>query len=164
MPELIVRIKKKNDGSAALACQRADGSVTWQRQDGNLGRFFPLHDLTHFAVESVLGFDGAFFGLIARGWDISRFAERGIGTTLPEQAMLAELLAGSFDLERATGIPSTADEVNEKIEAYFAEHRMPPTAFRVTDEQLERIRAARGELFARWRGLPAGESLEIVFQ
>jgi hypothetical protein len=164
VPELLVRIKKKNDGSAALACQRADGSVTWQRQDGQLGRFFPLHDLTHFAVESVLGFDRAFFGLIARGWDISRFGERGIGRTLPEQAMIAELLAGSFDLERATGVSSTADEVNGKIALYFAEHEMPPTSFVVTDDQLERIRQARGDLFTRWRGLPAGESLEIVFQ
>src|SRR5205085_4529315 len=51
MPDLIIRIKKKTDGAAALSCTRADGSVTWQRQDGQLGRFFPLHDLTHFAVE-----------------------------------------------------------------------------------------------------------------
>ena len=53
--ELVIHIKKKTDGSAALSCRRADGSVTWQRQNGQLGRFFPLHDLTHYAVETVLG-------------------------------------------------------------------------------------------------------------
>src|SRR3954453_411272 len=76
-PMLIVRIKKKTDGAAALSCTRADGSITWQRQDGQVARFFPLHDLTHFAVESTLGFRQAFYGLIESGWDISTFAEPG---------------------------------------------------------------------------------------
>ena len=65
MTELLIRIKKKNDGSAALSCVRADGSVTWQRQDGQQGRFFPLHDLTHYAVETVLGQPRGFFGACA---------------------------------------------------------------------------------------------------
>ena len=56
MPELLIRIKKKTDGAAALSCIRPDGTTTWQRQDGRLGAFFPLHDLTHYAVETVLGF------------------------------------------------------------------------------------------------------------
>jgi len=38
---LTVLLKKKADGSAALSCRRDDGSVTWQRQDGAQGRFFP---------------------------------------------------------------------------------------------------------------------------
>ena len=44
MPELVIRIKKKKDGDAALSCVRADGTITWQRQEGDRGRFFPLHD------------------------------------------------------------------------------------------------------------------------
>ncbi|MEO6878234.1 MAG: hypothetical protein ABI205_07125, partial [Gemmatimonadaceae bacterium] len=70
MPDLLVRFKKKSDGSAALQCTRADGTVTWQRQEGELGQFFPLHDMTHLAVESVLGLRRAFYGLVAEGWDI----------------------------------------------------------------------------------------------
>lgn len=67
-PALRISIKKKPDGSAALSLRRADGSVTWQRQEGIQGRCFPLHDLTHYAVETVLGLDQAFFGLVASGW------------------------------------------------------------------------------------------------
>jgi len=67
MNELLIRIKKKGDGSAALSCLRADGSVTWQRQNGQQGRFFPLHDLTHYAVETVLGHTRGFYGLVAKG-------------------------------------------------------------------------------------------------
>jgi len=55
---MLIRIKKKTDGAAALSCVRPDGTVTWQRQDGLQGRFFPLHDLTHYAVETVLDFRG----------------------------------------------------------------------------------------------------------
>ena len=41
-PELIIAINKKTDAS-----------VTGQRQDGQQGRFFPLHDLTHYTVETL---------------------------------------------------------------------------------------------------------------
>jgi hypothetical protein len=33
--------------------------------------FLCLHDLTHFAVESVHGLRHGFFGLVADGWDIA---------------------------------------------------------------------------------------------
>src|SRR5689334_5107407 len=97
MPDLVIRIKKKTDGSAALTCTRADGSVTWQRQDGQLGQFFPLHDLTHLAVEQTLGFARAFYGLLAEGWDMSDFGRPERRGMLPEEAFLAELIVGFFD-------------------------------------------------------------------
>jgi hypothetical protein len=100
LARLVIQIKKKTDGSAALSCRRGDGSVTWQGQDGQQGRFFPLHDLTHYAVETVL------------------YHPRGL-----------------------SGAP-------------------PPV---VTDEDLNKVRDKRRELFARWAALPAGEALELPF-
>ena len=73
MAELVIRIKKKTDGDAVLSCVRADGSVTWQRQEGPHARFFPLHDLTHYAVETVLRHRRGFYGLVADGWDFTDF-------------------------------------------------------------------------------------------
>lgn len=90
MPDLVVRIKKKTDGSAALSCVRADGTTTWQRQEGQLGRFFPLHDLTHLAVETVLGFRRAFFGLLAEGWDMSDFGKPERKIDMTEDAGVAD--------------------------------------------------------------------------
>ncbi len=161
---LIVRIKKKTDGGAALSCERPDGSVTWQRQDGRLGAFFPLHDLTHFAVESVLGFREAFYGLVAQGWDVSRFETPGIARTMPAEAGLAELIVGFFDVERATGERGTAEDFNWKIDTYFDEHGVRRPTFRLTDEQLNAIRARRAELFEQWQMVPPGETLELRFQ
>lgn len=163
MPDLLIRIKKKNDGSAALTCTRADGSVTWQRQDGRLGVFFPFHDLTHYAVETVLVFRRGFYGLLAEGWDLSSFGEPGTKSRLPEDASLAELIVGFFDLERMTGNAASADEFNEKIRDYFADNSLPSTQFRLDQEQLASIRRRLDDLFARWRAVPAGETLELPF-
>ena len=67
MPDLAIRLKRHSDGSASLTCTRADGSVTWQRQRGQLGMVFPSHDLTHFAVETALGYRLDDFIAQARG-------------------------------------------------------------------------------------------------
>lgn len=163
MPELLIRIKKKTDGSAALTCVRADGTTTWQRQEGQLGRFFPLHDMTHLAVESVLGFDRAFFGLLAGGWDISDFGKAGKKIDVASEAALAELIVGFFDLERASGVRPSADELNERIVAYFADHGVDAPAIRLAQSDVDRIRIARAELFARWNALPAGEAMVLPF-
>jgi len=68
--ELRVRFSKRSDGVVTLQCVRKDGSVTWQRHDKH-GVFFSFHDLSHFAVETVLGFRQGFYGLLADGWDIT---------------------------------------------------------------------------------------------
>jgi hypothetical protein len=163
MPDLTIRIKKKTDGNAALSCVRADGSTTWQRQEGSQGAFFPLHDLTHYSVESVLGFRRAFYGLVADGWDLTRFAERGIAAQIPAEAELAEVIVGFLDVERATGVVGSADDFNWKIQSYFDSHERPVPSFRMTDDTLARIRAMRGELFVKWRALPPGETLTLAF-
>lgn len=164
MRELTIRIKKKTDGGAALSCTRADGSVTWQRQDGRLGEFFPLHDLTHYAVETVLGFKQAFYGLVAAGWDIASFELPGTAARLPDEAKIGELIVGFFDVERATGEGGNAADFKWKIDTYFDEHGQPAPPFSISDEQLTAIRERRARLFEKWRALPAGETLELRFE
>ena len=70
---MVIQLKKGRDGPATLACVRVDGTRTWGKEHP----FFPVHDITHCAVESVLGYDQAFFGLIAAGWDIDDFEKPG---------------------------------------------------------------------------------------
>jgi hypothetical protein len=100
-----IELKKGKDGPSTLACVRLDGTRTWAK----LHPFFPRHDLTHCAVESVLGFDSAFFGLVAAGWALGDFGQRGASGRLPTEARWAESLAGLLDREQAAGrIWSTA--------------------------------------------------------
>lgn len=163
MPDLVIRIKKKHDGEAALTAIRADGSSTWQQQNGQTGQVFPLHDLTHYAVETTLGCRDAFFGLVARGWDISDFGSPWPKGRPPLQAVLVELLVGYFDLERMTDAMTCAAEVNRRIDAAIGDGSFAPVTFRIDDDQVDEIHRVRAELFARWMALPVGEALELPF-
>ena len=165
MPELLIRIKKKSDGAAALSCLRADGTVTWQRQDGAQGRFFPVHDLTHYAVETVLQHRRGFFGLVADGWDLTDFGAPWPKGRLTEVGIdPSELLVGFFDTERAAGVEWSAADFNDKAALYFKQHGHPGNPPKLTDAQLHRIREVLGNLVARWRAVPAGETLELPFE
>src|SRR5215470_7938977 len=100
---------KRHDGSTVLRCKRADGSETWQKQDRHAA-FFALHDLTHFAVESTLGFKHGFYGLIAEGWDIEDTTGKGKRGALPAEAGEVEYIVGSLDGERGSGVMITAQD------------------------------------------------------
>lgn len=163
MSELTVLLKKKADGSAALSCRRADGSVTWQRQEGAQGRFFPLHDLTHFAVETELDYAKGFFGLVADGWDLTDFGRPWPRGELPAQALLAELIVGFLDGERAAGTRWSIDELRASTASYAGQSGRP-VGFELRETDLDRIRARRGQLFAQWAALGPGETLELTFQ
>lgn len=163
MARLTIRIKKNTDGTAALACTRQDGTVTWQRQLGAQGRFFPRHDLTHYAVETVLGLRNAFYGLVADGWDISDFGPPYPRGPIPEEALIAELIVGFLDTERASPARWTAADFEYKAAIYYREHTLSATPPTLTDDDLARIRQRRAELFARWDEVPAGGAIELPF-
>ena len=147
---MLIRIKKKTDGSAALSCTRSDGTVTWQQQNGHQGRFFPLHDLTHYAVETVLDLRG-FFSLVAEGWDFGDFGKPWPRGPLPPEAHTVEQVVGFLDTERASGREWVAADLR----------LAPPHA--LSEEELRQVRDARRDLFARWAALPAGDTLELPF-
>lgn len=159
---LVIAIQKKTDGSASLACRRADGSVTWQRQAGAQGRFFPRHDLTHYAVETVLAMDQAFYGLVASGWEFSDFGHPWPRGPMPAAAIAAELIVGYLDAERAAGVTWSAEEFNAKAAAYHDAHGGAP-GFALREADLDLIRQTRAALFARWDALPGGATLELPF-
>lgn len=158
-----IRIEKRADGGCILSCTRADGSVTWQRQRGKNAVFFPLHDLTHYAVETTLGHDHGFYGLVADGWDITDFGSPWPRGPMPEEAVMSELIVGFLDAERAGGVQWTAADLNEKAKLYHAQHGRTVRWTALTDEELTRVRAAARELIARWRALDSGQAIELLF-
>ena len=146
-----IELTKRTDGGSSLRCVRADGSATWQSHHGRQAAFFPVHDLTHLAVESVLGATSGFYSLVAAGWEIEETTGKGARGPIPSDAMRLERLVGLLDLERAGSAHWTAAELNEQIGG-------EPL---IDDEDLERIRARTAELIARWTTLPKGETLVL---
>ena len=159
---MIVRLKKSADGRTALTCIRADGTSTWQRQNDALARFFPRHDLTHFAVETVLRIDSGFYGLVSRGWDLSDFGTPWPRGPLPPEANISERIVGFFDRDRSTGQMGDAEELNADLAEFARESGVGAPAF--TDSDLTAVRQARGELFARWDAVEPGGALELRFE
>jgi hypothetical protein len=157
-PLLSIQLKKGRDGPATLACVRPDGTRTW----GKLHPFFPAHDLTHYAVESVLGLDQAFFGLIASGWAIDDFAAAGAARRLPTPARWAEHVVGIFDRERARGRPMSAAAFREELTAALG-GLSPPGFPELDDTTLQRVRILWRELHDRWQALAPGDTLTIPF-
>jgi hypothetical protein len=154
---LRIQITKRADGVGVLRCVRADGSVSWQRQDRHAAHF-ALHDLTHFAVESTLGTRRAFFGLIAEGWEIEDTTGKGSRGALPGEALEVERIVGLLDAERASGAMTSAEDFNNFRDT---EVGSPPRP--LTEEQLRAIRARRAELFWQWSALPASGTLELDY-
>ena len=161
-PHLRVSLTKHSNGGAVLRCTRADGSASWQRHHGRQAAFFPLHDLTHFAIETELGFRRAFYGLLAEGWDIEETTGKGARGALPSEALRVEHLVGAFDLERAGSVTWTADELNAQARTFAADHGLPPPRA-LTDDDLARVRSRLGELLARWATVEEGATLELSF-
>jgi hypothetical protein len=162
MPPLSIKITKRTDGSTVLKCVRADGTETWQKQEGKNAAFFARHDLTHYVVESELGVRNAFFGLIADGWSIEETGQRGLAAKVHPDAIFVENVVGTLDSERASGSRWTAEEFNENT-ARFAANGGRPVPRKLTDDELARIRKRRAELFSQWAALPAGDTLELTF-
>lgn len=149
-----VEIVKRADGAGVLRCTREDGSVTWQKQTDRHAAFFSLHDLTHYAVETTLGLQRGFFGLIREGWDIDETDGKSARGPLPQDAMDAEAIVGMLDGERASGVEWSPED----LQAFEYD------AVRwLTSEQLARLRANRAALFARWAEVPTGGVLELEF-
>lgn len=149
---MLIQITKRTDGAGVLRCVRPDGSVTWQKQKNNVAKHFALHDLTHFAVESTLGFKRAFFGLIAEGWDMDDTTGKGARGPLPEEAVQAEHVVGWLDKERSSGT------------IWSVEDFIAPLARKLTDEDLARVRKRRAELFIQWSAIEPGGTLELMWR
>ena len=148
---LRIGLAKKADGSGVLRCCREDGSVTWHKQTARHAAHFTLHDLTHWAVETVLGYKHGFFGLIADGWEMDDTTGKGTRGALPSEAIEVERVVGLFDTERGSGTVWTVDEFNT-----FAPRPL-------SEEQIRNIKARRAELFREWFALAPGGSPELTF-
>jgi hypothetical protein len=144
---VLIQITKRADGAGVLRCIRADGSITWQKQNRHAAHF-ALHDLTHYAVETVLGAKCGFFGLVAKGWEIEDTTGKGTRGPLPPEAVEIEQIVGFFDTERASAAIWSVEEFHQ-------------CGVKLAAEQIAAIRARRSELFQKWFAVPPGGALDL---
>jgi hypothetical protein len=158
MSELKVRFTRGKDKKDVLVVVRADGSQSWQHQQPGI----PVHDLTHFAVESTLGLKNGFYGLLAQGWDITRLIDRDVRSILPPEGLWTEFVVGLVQTERLGPEPLSATEFNEQLEKQKANFGLKYERC-LTDDELAGIRQTFLDTYSKWRVLQPGESLYLIF-
>ena len=133
-----------------LTCIRGDSSITWT----HIHRGFVQHDFAHYVVETTLGFDNAFFGLVSKGHDIPDFSrpksERPF--EIPQKAIAVEPIVALLQAELWESFPAP---LLEKDSAFLPAN--------VTEAQIESMRSQLRELLRRWDNLKHGESMELEF-
>jgi len=155
---LTIRLKKTADAKPVLTAVRADGTVTWQHSNSA----FPIHDLVHYSVESVLGCSESFFGLVAQGWNFEDFARPWPRGQLPAEAIVTEGLVGEIWRTFLMRESLTASELNARVAAHRQQSGLDDGRA-VTDAELAAIRARLAEVAGRWRALATGGTLELSF-
>jgi hypothetical protein len=159
MGSLRLRFKKKADADAVLTALRPDGSSTSTTIGAPCG-FGPMHDLTHFVVETSMGFKNGFLGLLAAGRSVEDF-DRGAKHWLPEEAMIAEAIAGQLSQDAMTNNPLNVEVFNWTIRDVLTRGTVKALAPELSADQLAGMRARLADLRSRWDALPPGETLEL---
>ena len=156
---MIIRFKKGKNQSKhkpdTLTCIRDDGSTTWT----HLHRGFAIQDFAHYAVETTLGYQRSFFGLVAKGYDIPDFnqpkAKRPF--EIPEEALNTEVIVGLLQTDLLESLRGNAKR-DELFRDYSA---LLPV--KITDAQLETMQQKLQTLLQKWHDLQPGESITLQF-
>jgi hypothetical protein len=162
MPALTFRIKKRIDASSILVLVREDGSST----TGSIGPpngYGPVHDLAHYVVERALGLGEGFLGLVASGWDISDFEQKGAAKQLPVEAILAEVAAGEMSRQALMWQWSSAEDYAWAVETMIRRSQPDYTLPAITHDRFDGMRVELMRLRQRWNELAPGETLELAF-
>lgn len=156
---MIIRFTKGYGKPDRLSCTREDGSATWAALR------FTQHDFGHYAIETTLGWQDAFFGLLAQGWSIAQFGQAdpvtGHKPVIPVQACQAEAIAGLLDVERRTGNPSPYPLFAEMLACSCEGLGLPIPC--ITPENLAAIHHCQDALCRRWEDILPGETLALSF-
>jgi hypothetical protein len=164
---VLIRLKKL-DGGVVLALLR-DGASTAVQRTGHNG-FFALHDLMHYAVETTLKYDRAFFGLMASGWSFENFTRRDDPNyrTIPDEAIVVEHLVGTMtrhhrDASARDGdsLAILADDINADLAASLSQTGVAPPA--LASARIRSIYDRFDRLAGEWTAIPVGGLMELAF-
>jgi len=142
-----------------LSCRRKDDSVTWM----HVRPFFILHDICHYAVETILPLKNAFFGMIARGTNITDFDQPKEKRTirLTDEAIFAEHFVNLLTVDYMQG---RIESLVESFSSIYDEYGGSDLFRLITDEKLEDIREKHRDLMEEWNSLPETKSMTLLFE
>ncbi len=153
-----IRITKNTGKPHILKYIRDNGTETWMYADD----FFVRHDLSHFALESVLEYKTAFNGMLNSGMDIKDFEDKQKRAELnvTAEAWYAENMANLFLMEIVQGDFADFNKVQQEAFVSF-NHQYP--VITLPEDKIKETRNYLRQLLTQWKELPSGQTLELIF-
>lgn len=160
----------KGDKEDQLEMERADGT----RASTRFPHKGPIpHDFVHYAVESELGIDRGFWGLVdaghhpeeiqeiakAAGHASAKRAEVPAADFVP--AIQAERIVEAFEADHWSGGQGDPAGVAYMAEAGCEQSLVAPIA--LEEAAVERIRARIADFSARWSALAPGGTIDLTW-
>ena len=160
MQIIFSKLKSKRN---TLTCIREDGSRTWAQIHPGM----EMHDLAHYAVETELGYQAAFYGLLKQGYDIGDFElprserpEALMPKNLPAESLITEHLVNLLQISFVQGEEGMA--MLDTLRTILQDNHLPfPN--QLTPEKLEAIQSRLQSLMIDWRKIPDGGTFELTF-
>ena len=159
---MLITLTKKESKPHVLTCRRDDGTSTWFQASQANADFFAAHDLSHYAIETVLEYRSAFYGMVASGRDLNDFGSQGglpDTRTYSKEALWAENMANLMLLCLREN--KSYEEFRSILQLNYVSN--PEDAPPVSEEQYLAIQEKLRDLLARWKALPINESMTLEF-
>jgi len=153
-----IKLTKNPSGDHILSCKRNDGTITWK----HVSSFFISHDICHYAVETVVPFNNAFFGMVAAGTDIENFdlPKNQRNFQLSEEAIIAEHLVNLLTIEISQG---KMENLLEVFSGIYEEHVGKKLYQVITEVKLEEIRHKLSGLVQEWKLMEETKTMTLIF-
>lgn len=160
-PGCKVQFIKKIRKESVIRFLRSDGTVTWRKIHPGTED----HDLAHYAVESELRLQRAFYGLLNAGIEIADFElpanlkpDLLWRDNMPYDAQVAEFIVNLLQTDRwnsdiGKDFISQLRQILEQRDITYPED--------LTEDRLEKIRHVYTDLMARWNLTPEDSSLQL---
>ena len=156
--EMLIRLTKNTNQPHILKYIRDNGTETWTYGDD----FFIQHDISHFALETILAYKTAFNGMVNSGMNLSDFEnrEKRAFINITDEAWYAENMANLFLTEISQGVFEDFNEVQQQT---FQSFNLTYPVITLTDPIIQAIRSYLGLLLLQWKELLPNETLELTF-
>ncbi|MEW7289126.1 hypothetical protein [Aquimarina sp. 2304DJ70-9] len=158
---MIIRLKKGIEKPSTLTCIRKDQSSTWSK----LHKGTETHDLAHYAVEKIMGYTNAFYGILNEGYDIADFELPK--NKRPEPLQPKNLHPSALQTEHIVNLLQV-EFLNSGEDSNFIaslrsilEDDSIPFPEDLDNNKLNQIRQLYSELLFKWGALGDDEQLEL---
>jgi hypothetical protein len=150
--------KKRTGSKNIISYQGPSLPDQWVEAD----YFLILHDLSHFAIETKLGYQSAFWGLIKSGIHPSVFENKEARDKIliSNEAWYAECLANLFVIELTQG---AFEDFNEVLHQSLKQMNKNIPELQLTANQINDIRDYYKQLVNQWKALEPDQSMELIF-